>query len=74
MTKQGLKFLSDNGDVCLVLYLILVLLLAEWSGVFQEGSRKQNLVQSRGSGGGKVVFALLEEIVALHMGLTPVNF
>ena len=33
-TKEGLKFFPDNGDVCLILYLALVLLAAEQGDIF----------------------------------------
>lgn len=71
--EKGLESFPGNGDVSLVLDLALVLLPAEQGGILQEGGRKRNSVRSRGTGGGEVVFALLEEIVAFHMGLTPIH-
>ena len=65
LVKEDFKSFPANKDVSLVFYLTLVLLLAEQSGIFQENSRKQNLVWARGTGSGKVIFALLEEIVTL---------
>ena len=44
LAKEGLESLPANRGVSLVLYLTLVLLLAEQGVVFQKGSRKQNLV------------------------------
>ena len=44
LTKESLKSFSANRDVRLVFYLTLVSLLAEQGGIFQKGSRKQNLV------------------------------
>ena len=39
---------------------MMMLLPAKQSNIFQESSRKQNSVQARVTGGGKVIFALLE--------------
>ena len=44
LAKEGLESLSADRNVSLVLYLTLVLLPAEQSGVFQKGSRKRNSV------------------------------
>ena len=52
---------------------MLVLLPVEQSGILQEGSLKRNLVWARGTDGGKVIFALLEEIVTLQVSFTPIN-
>ena len=71
--KEGLESLPADRDVSLVLYLMLVLLPADQGGVLQEGSRKWNLVQARGTGGSKVIFILLEEIIALQMRFIPIN-
>ena len=65
LAKEGLESLPANKDVSLILYLTLVLLPAEQSDIFQKSSRKQNLVQARGIGVGKVIFTLLEEIITL---------
>ena len=65
LAKEGLESLPADKDVSLILYLTLVLLPVEQSGIFQEDSCKQNLVWPRSIGGGKVIFALLEEIVIL---------
>ena len=62
LAKEGLESLPANRNVSLVLYLTLVLLPAEQSGVLQEASRKRNSVRARGTDGSKVIFALLEEI------------
>ena len=63
LRKKNLEFFSADRDVSLVLYPTLVLLPAKQCGIFQEDSHKQNLVQARGTGSGKVIFALLEKIV-----------
>ena len=52
---------------------MLVLLPAEQGGIFQEGSCKRNLVWAFSTRGGKVIFALLEEIVTLQVSFIPIN-
>ena len=73
LAKEDLKSLTVNTDVSLVFYLTLVLLPSEQSGIFQKNSRKRNFVQACGTGGGKVIFALLEEIVTLQVSITLIN-
>ena len=71
--KKGFKFFLDGEDVCLVFYLTLIMLPAEQGGIFWKSSCKQNSVWPRYTGGGKVVFALLEEIITLYVGLTLIH-
>ena len=73
LAKEGLKYFPADKDVSLVLYRTLVLLPLEQGGIFQEGRRKQNLVQACGTGSGKVIFPLLEEIVTLQISFIPIN-
>ena len=73
LAKEGFKSLPANRYVSLVLYLMLMLLQLEQNGIFQEGSGKQNSVWACGTGGDKVIFALLEEIVTLQMSFIPIN-
>ena len=73
LAKQGFESLSADEDVNFALYLTPVLLPAEQGGIFQKDSCKQNLVWAHGTGGGKVIFALLEEIVTLQVSFTPIN-
>ena len=70
LAKESLKSLLGDRDVGLVLYLTLVLLPAEEGGILQKSSRKQNLVWVCGTGGSKVIFALLEEIITLRVSFT----
>ena len=72
-TNKGLDFVLGDKDFYFILYFMLVLLPMEQGGVFQKNSRKRNLIQSYGSGSGKVVFARLKEIVILYIGITPIN-
>ena len=65
LTKKSFESFSADRNVTLVFYLILMLLPAEQSGIFQNGSWKRNLVQACGTSSGKVIFALLGEIVTL---------
>ena len=50
----------------------LVLLLAEADPVPKEGRSKENLGRPCSSNGNKVVFTLLTEVVAVHVGLSTV--
>ena len=63
LAKEGFESLPADRNICLVLFFTLMLLPAEQNGIFQEGSRKRNSFQAHGIGGGKVIFALLEEII-----------
>ena len=65
MTKNSLESLPADKDFSLVLSFTLMLLPAEQGGIFQEGSCKRNSIWALGTGGGKVIFALLEEIVTI---------
>ena len=73
LTKKSLEFLPADKDVSLVLYLMLMLLPAQQGGIFQEGRGKQNSVRACGTGGGKVIFVLLEEIAILQVSFTSIN-
>ena len=73
LAKDGLKSFPANRDVSLVLYLTLVLLPLEQDGILQESSCKQNSVRARGTGNGKIIFAMVEEIVTLQVSFTPIN-
>ena len=73
LAKESFKSLSADRNVSLVLYLTLMLLPVEQSSIFQEDSRKQNLIWACSTGNGKVIFALLEEIVILHVSFTLIN-
>ena len=52
---------------------MLTLLSVKKSGVFQENDCKQNLVWPCGTSGGKVIFALLKEIIIFHLSLILVD-
>ena len=73
LAKEGLESLSADRNVSLALYLMLILLLAEQDNILQESSCKRNLVWARNTGDGKVIFALLEEIVTLRMSFILIN-
>ena len=65
LAKKGLKSLPADKDISLILYLMLILLPSKQGDIFQKDSRKQTSVWALGTCGGKVIFALLEEIVTL---------
>ena len=73
LAKEDFESPPADRNVSLVLYFTLVLLSAEQGNILQEGSRKWNSVQAHGNGGGKVIFALLEEIITLHVSFIPIN-
>ena len=50
----------------------LILLPTEADPVLEEGHGKGNLGRLRSSGSSKVVFILLTEVVAIHIGLSAV--
>ena len=52
---------------------MLVLLTAKQGDILQKSSCKRNLVGTHGTGCGKVVFALLEDIVTLQVSFTSIN-
>ena len=74
LAKESFEYLPADKGVSLILYITLVLLLAEQGGIFQEGSRKRNLVWARVTSSGKVIFALLEEIITFQVSFIPINF
>ena len=73
LAKKSLESFPADRDVSLVFYLTLVLLPPEQGGICQKDSRKRNSVWVCGTGCGKVVFALLEEIVTPQVSFTPIN-
>ena len=73
LAKKGFESLPADRDVSLVFYLTLVLLPSEQGDIFQESSPKRNSVWAHSTGGGKLIFALLEEIVTLQVSFTPIN-
>ena len=73
LMKKGFEFLLSNKDISFVFYLTLVLLPAEQGGVFYKSSCKRNLVWLHGTSNGKVIFALLEDIIAFYISFTLVN-
>ena len=62
LAKEGFYSFPADRHVSLVLYFTLVLLLAEQGGICQKNSCKRNSVWAYGTGNGKVIFALLEEL------------
>ena len=48
-------------------------MLAEENAIFKENSCKQNLFWFFSTSNGKMIFALLEKIIILYMGLTLVD-
>ena len=73
LANKGLEFFPADRKVSLVLYLMLMLLPTEQGGILQESNRKRNSVWARATGGGKLIFSLLEEIVISQVSFTLIN-
>ena len=71
--KKGLEFLPDNGDVSLIIHLLLVLLPAKQGGILEESGGKLYSILTFGSDGAKMVLILLEEVIVLQVSLTPIH-
>ena len=65
LMKKSLEFFLANKNVSLVFYLTLVLLPAKQGSILQENTHKRNSIWVFGTGVGKVIFALQEEIIIL---------
>ena len=70
--EECLEFVPCDRDGGVGVMSPLVLLPAEADPVPQEGRGKGNPGRSRGSDGSKIVFTLLTEVVAVHVGLPAV--
>ena len=65
LRKEGFKFFLGDEDVRFILHLPLVLLPAKQGGIFEEDYGKWHPILTIGLGGGKMVFTLLEKVIAL---------
>ena len=65
LAKEDLESLSGDKDVRLIFNLPLVLLPAKQSGILEKSGSKWHLILTLGLDGGKIVFTLLEEVIAL---------
>ena len=63
--KEGLKFFPGNGNIGLILHLLLVLLLAKQDNILEEGGGKWYPILTFGPGSGKMILTLLEKVIAL---------
>ena len=63
--KEGLKFLSGDGDVSFMLYFPLVFLSAKQGGILEKSGGKWPPILTFGPGSGKMIFTLLEEVIVL---------
>ena len=73
MTKEDLKLFPSDGDCAFSLMLLLVLLPTKVDAVTQEECCKKNAVGALGFGDIKVIFTLLAEVIAFHVGLTTID-
>ena len=65
LAKKGLEFFPGDGDISFIFHLLLVLLLAKQGGILDESGGKWHLILTLDLGNSKMVFTLLEEIIAL---------
>ena len=72
LVKEGFKFSTSDGDVGFILHLLLVLLPANQSNIFERNDGKWHLILTFGPGGSKTVLTLLEEVIALQVSFTVI--
>lgn len=73
MSEEGLKFVLHDGNQSLGLKFPFLLLPPEQMLFFEECGSKKNSVIALSTGRGKVVFALLDEVIAIYIGLTLIH-
>ena len=73
MTKKGFELFSSDRNCAFGFMLLLVLLPTKVDAVTQKRYCKGNAIGLFGSGGGKVILALLAEIIAFHVELTIID-
>ena len=71
--KKCLELVPRNQNRTFTFYLPFILLPTKVDIVSQKKGCKQNLVYSGGFAGGKIVFALLTEVITFHVRPTVVN-
>ena len=71
--QKRLEFLPSRWNQSFIIQLLLKLLLAEIYAVLKERCSKKYVVRFFCSGGGKMVFTLLTEIVAGHLVVILIN-
>lgn len=71
--KKSLKFIPYNGDQDFGLKFPFLLLPLEQSLIFEESDGKRNMVITSNIGRSKMVFALLDEIITVYVGLIFVH-
>ena len=65
LAKESLKFFLSDKNINLIFYLLLVLLPAKQSNILKKGSGIKHPILILSPGSDKMVFTLLEEIIAL---------
>ena len=73
LAKQDLEFFLCDEDVKLIFYLPLVLLPVKQSGIFKENGGKWHPILIFSPGSGKMVFTLLEEVIALQLSFISIH-
>ena len=72
LKKEGLEFLSDDGDVNLIFYLLLVLLSVKQDSILEQDGGKWYPIFTFGLGDGKMVLTLLKEVISLQINFNPI--
>lgn len=71
--EECLKLVLSNQDRAVYNFFLLILLLAEADLVMKKRRSKKKQVKTLSSSGDKVIFTLLTEVVAFHIGFTVVH-
>ena len=71
--KDSLKLLLNDRNSTFSLMLLFVLLPTEVDAVTQKGCCKGNAIGALGSNSGKVILALLAEVITFYIGLTTID-
>lgn len=71
--QKGFEIIPHNRNYLISFKLLLVLLPMKQGLVLEERGSKENLVKTSGSGCGKVIFALPNEVVVVHVGLILIH-
>ena len=73
LTTKGFKFFLGDGDVNLIFHLLLVLLPAKQSYFLKKNGGKWHLIFTFDLSGSKMVFTLLEKLIALQISFIAID-
>lgn len=72
LIQKSLEFFLNNKNINLIFYFMSILLLLELVYFFEKSDHKWPFILVSSSGGYKVVFVLLEKVITILVGFTPV--